>query len=348
MADDGPELRIREWLAGRRVDLNGRFRAMARARPGLDPGKVLALCRELLPPLAVEPHPGLHELLEAVFDLILLHSGRGLIGMGSAEPTALEILLRHSFPALRPRLLERPRSLPAALSNATENMAAAGARFARELAMLAGVAEDAGQLEDAGGILAWRLGEPRLRRGALERASMLPGKLALAALGEPGWPEPAARVAIAALMADSWRKLDELFTPETLELLSGSPGVDVVDGLVRAAEAGAQPCENWPMRGSVGDFTGFDGDFEFPPVLLETGPESNRHCFLTRHGPTETLVHADAFGWSCQPAVAPQRNTAFHEIPSGTTSAVRGNDYLAHTRANSFRIRVHVPPRVPL
>jgi hypothetical protein len=348
MADDGPELRIREWLTGRRVDLNGRFRAMARARPGLDPGKVLGLCRELLPPLAVKPHPGLPELLDAVFDLILLHSGRGLIGIGSTEPTALEILLRQSFPALLPRLLERPRSLPAALSNATENMAATGARFAKELALLAGVAEDAGQLEDAGGILAWRLGEPRLRRGALERASGLPGKLVLAALGEPGWPEPAAPVVVAALGADAWRRLGELFTPVTLEMLSGSPGVDVVDGLVRAAGAGAPPCDNWPLRGSVGDFTGFDGDFEFPPILLETGPESNRHCFMTRHGPAEMLVHADAFGWSCQPVVAPQRNAACFGIPTGTTSAIDGKDYRAHTRANSFRIRVHVPPRMPL
>lgn len=348
MADDGPELRIREWLTGRRVELNGRFRAVARARPGLDPGKVLALCREFLPPLATEPHPGLPELLDAVFDLILLHSGRGLIGIGSAEPTALEILLRHSFQELRPRLLELPRSLPAALSNATENMAAAGARFARELVLLAKVAEDAGQLVEAGEILAWRLGEPRFRRGALDRASRLPPKLVLAALGEPAWPESAAPVAVAALRADAWRRLDELFTPETLEMLSGSPRGDVLAGLVRAAEAGAPPCESWPLRGSVGDFRGFDGDFEFPPVLLEAGPESNRHCFITRHGPAEMLVHADAFGWSCQPVVAPQRNVAFHGIPAGTTSAVQGKDYRALTHANSFRIRVHVPPRMPL
>jgi len=72
-----------DWLAARREELNARFR-QARKRFGrLDGERVLELAAEVLAPLAGAGEPGTADLLAAVYDLILLHAGRGLLAAGN-------------------------------------------------------------------------------------------------------------------------------------------------------------------------------------------------------------------------------------------------------------------------
>src|SRR5262245_60028499 len=154
MADDAEMIAgpVRDWLAARRHDLNGRFRLAQRRFPRLSAETVFPLCRELLPPLAGTGEAGSAELLASVYELILLHAGRGTLAPENGGSPALNELLRVTFPRLRPLLLARPSDLPAALSNAVENLGGRGLDMARGLAELGTAGDD---LLDAGAVLAW-------------------------------------------------------------------------------------------------------------------------------------------------------------------------------------------------
>ena len=347
---------MRDWLAAQRASLNGRFRAAARRSPGLEPEAVLALLRELLPPLAPEPHPNLPALLEAVFDLVLLHAGRGTLTPepGGGRNPAVGALLRETFPALRPLLLARPRSLPGGLSNAAENLGRRGLAFARELPAVGARLADADQLPAAGAVLAWRLGDARLRNAALTAAGALPPAAVLAALGVPSWPPAAAPLLLAALAADGWRTPREVFTGATLDELAAGPGAGRLEALRRAADARpAAPPARWKPADPVGNFRGFEGDFDEPPVLLADG-RATRHRFWVRSGRDAYRVDADGFGWACVAAgpagqrPCPAGAPAGLAVPPRATSVLALPDLAAYTRSDSFRIRLLVPPREPL
>jgi hypothetical protein len=347
---------LRDWLAARRALLNGRFRAAARRFPKLEPGVVLALCKELLPPLAQEPHPNLPALFEAVFELVLLHAGRGTLTPepGGGRNPAVGVLLRETFPALRSLLLARPRSLPGALSNAAENLGRRGIAFARTLPAVGARLADADQLPAAGAVLAWRLGDARLRNAALAAAVALPPGAVLPALGVPSWPSGAAPLLLAALAADGWRTPEGVFAAATLDELAAGPGAGRLEALrLRAVARPAAPLARWALADRVGNFRGFDGDFDEPPVLLADG-RTTRHRFWVRSGRDAYRVDADAFGWVCGAAgpaeqpPCPPTPPAGLAAPGRATSVLALPDLAAYTRSDSFRIRLLVPPGEPL
>jgi hypothetical protein len=378
----------RDWLEASRGALNGRFRLAQRRFPKLDLQAVLALIAELLPPLAGEGEDGSADLLSSAYDLILLHAGRGTLAPapgGGGSHAGISFLLRHTFPRLRHLLLARPGFLPAALSNATENLGRGGADFAREIAGIAGFLRNAGDLLEAGTVLAWRLGEARLRGKALEMAPRLPPRAALSALGLPDWPETAAPLAVSALAADAWRHPQRLFTPETLGHLERE-APEKRETLEQALAASpAAPLSEWTLAGRPGDFAGFDGHFAEPPLLLKCGDPCSRYRFWVRSGEAHSRIDADAFGWVSRPdpladfpaaeiSARPGRLASLISgkkesrearlFPDGTferggdsvsfpyakraTSFVARDDFLAFTLADSFRVRVLAPSWRPL
>lgn len=285
-----------EWLASRRDDLNRRF-AMAHKRfPALDRDTVLLTLAEVLPPLA-EPAPGSDALLSSVYDLVLLHAGRGAF----ASRPGLDLLLRLAFPALRPLLLRQPRTLPAALSNAVENLGARGEAFARALPAVGVHLCTADTLLQAGGVLAWRLGEARLRRQALELAPTLPPAAVLAAL-DLDWPPPAAPGALACLRLSAWQHPRELLRPETVVGLAVAPPQEVESLVARIGALAPPPLARWRPVARVGAFAGFGGEFVSPPEVLPGGDE---HRFSVRAGSETFGVDADLFGWVARPAELP-------------------------------------------
>jgi hypothetical protein len=354
LADEGLTGVLRDWLAAARPALNNRFRLAARRFPRLDPEAVLALCRDLLPPLAAEPHANLPALLDAVFDLILLHSGRGTLTReadGHAQP--ISVLLRETFRQLRPYLLARPRFLPGALSNATENLGQRGLTFARTLPAVAAHLTDAEQLPTAGAFLAWRLGDARLRAAVLAAPPLPPGAL-LAALGVSSWPVAAAPLLLTALATDGWRTPERLFSAATLEELAGNLSAERLEELRRrAGVAASAPPGKWELIDRVGNFRGFEGAFDEPPLLLvET--QTTRHCLWARSGSEVYRVDADAFGWVCSLAApseqppCPAKRPRGLAVPKEATSVLSLPDLAAYTRPDSFRIRLLAPPREPL
>ncbi|MDP2314799.1 MAG: hypothetical protein Q8P41_17980 [Pseudomonadota bacterium] len=258
-----------DWLPDRRVQLNERFERARRRTPALDPADTLARLATAIPGLA-GPEPAAARLLDVVYDLVLLHAGRGAF----ARHPGLAVLLEETFPALRPALLAAPVSLPGALSNAVENLGAVGEAWARALPGVVatlGAPVDAATLLDAGAVLAWRLGEARLRVGALERARALPVATVRAALKLGDVDVPAV---LARLTTDAWN-----------------------DPLGPSDKA-------WRRVGVVGGFAGFGGPFEAPPRVLDGGEP---HVFHVVSGGRHFRVDADRYGASARPEPDPGR-----------------------------------------
>jgi hypothetical protein len=303
---------LRDWLAANREALNARFHRARRRFNRLDADTTLTLCRALLPRLA-GTEAGASDLLMSVYDLILLHEGRGLL----AESGALRLLLSDIFPLLRPVLLQRPRTLPGALSNAVENLGPRGDDFVLGLNELAGRITTPEELLGTGALLAWRLGDARLRLAALDAAPRLPAGLALAALGISEQPEADAPALFARLAADAWT-------------VPGRSLPEAADG--------------WRVAGQVGAFAGFGGHFEEPPVLVSAA-DTMRHRFWVCCGSEVFRLDADAFGWVCRPdpaieAVKNPLRKPVAGVPENGTSIFAGPDWLAYTRADSFRVTV--------
>lgn len=332
---------LRDWLATRREELNGRFRLARRRFPQLDPGAVLTLTRELLTPLPFDS-----ELYSAVYDLILLHVGRATLTPDGGSVPGLGVLLRETFPRIVSLLLDAPRSLPGALSNAVENSGRRGVEFARRLASVAGQLSRSNELLDAGVVLAWRLGDARCREAALEIAPRLTPRALLAALDLAAWPDAAAPLAVAVLTRNGWRDPASMFAPETL-----SDRRQIASLIDSFGSDSAVSVERWMTARSIGDFTGFDGQFEQPPLLLADDRAMRHRCWV-RVGQTIYRVNADVYGWSCQPdgsvdfpvaVPTPSRKGAKLAYRSAT-SLVQRDEVLLYTLADSFRIRVLTPP----
>jgi hypothetical protein len=321
--------RAADWLAARRQDLNARFVRARKRHPRLQGDEVKATVAAVLPAL-VGDEPRADAFCETVYDLILLHAGRGSF----ATQPGLGILLREVFPRLRPHLLARPSSLPQELSNAVENLGPRGADMARGLGALGALVSTPAELRDAGVVLAWRLGEARLRTAALAVAAKLPPSVVAAALGYADWPEAAIALAVAALSRDAWH------APEAH-----------AQALVPDAGAALHAVAR------LGDFAGLGGSFEQPPVLLAFG---NRHRFYVRSGSACFAIDADAFGQVCRPVAdpgvpiaTPGRDAAklAARVPdsgershlAGATSLVVFDGVVAATSADSHRVRVFAP-----
>jgi len=294
---EGP---AREWLEARREELNARFLLARRRFPRLDGRVVLDLAAELLPALAGKGERGSAELMQSIYELILLHAGRGLVGADAGE-TPLGVLLRETFPRLRPLLLKDPRALPAALSNAVENHAEHGIIFARALPDLAAHVTEPAELLDAGAVLAWRLGQPRLREQALDLAAKLPPAATLAALLLEDWPAEAAEPLRAALQADAWRAPEQVLSSATRARLKEMPAGKVKEVRERLAAPPLETAAAWDLGGSIGNFTGFGGTFEEPPLLLDAGARGTRHRFWALSTDGVFRIDADVFGWTCRP-----------------------------------------------
>jgi hypothetical protein len=362
---------VRDWLSAQRQDLNGRFNRARRRFPRLDPLLVLALCRELLPGVSGNGEAGSAELLSAVYDLILLHAGRGTLAPdGSGSLPGVAVLMRETFSALRRLLLTRPGSLAGALSNAVENLGPCGVAFARRLANVAEFVSSGDDLLNTGVVLAWRLGYARCRSRALALAPRLPPGAVLRALGLAHWPIAAAPLAIAGLAAHGWRRPEALLTKQTLDQLERDP--ERAAPLIAAlALPSSEPLDAWSLANRVGNFRGFDGHFNEPPLLLNSSSEGNRHRFWVRSGAAKYRMDADVFGWVCRPD--PSADFPSREVPpplrkkgreprpsplvvvtaqgesvklpqlAGATSVLLGDGMLAFTLADSFRVRVLAP-----
>lgn len=272
LADPPPSLRT--FLGGRRDELNLRFLRMAQRYPKLHPDLALLQLAEILP-LHAGDEPAAERLLSTIYDLVLLHVARDAF---SRQP-ALATLLRTTLadPPLRRLALEAPDRLPAELSNAIENLGSKATAFAAQLGSLAARASNVEAFSLAGAVLAWRLGESRLRKPALAALASLDPVLWLTALGEERSGRDAMSVA-AALRHEGWRE------PST-------PAGDVKDG--------------YEVVARLGRFTGFGGIFEHPPELVVTDADDldDRHHFHARVGETIFRIEADCYGASLRPAI---------------------------------------------
>jgi hypothetical protein len=340
------------FLETRREDLNARFDRAQRRTPALDGTYVLLLLEEHLAPLAGD-EPGADELLSSLYDLVLLHAGRDAF---AARP-ALSRLFRVGIGAARRHCLERPRSLPAALSNAVENLETLGRgrgeAFVDGIAALAPLVPDAAALLDAGALLAWRLGEARLRSAALTVAARLPPAAVLTALRLADWPVAAAPLAIAALTDDAWHRPETRIAKETLaNIAAASDPAPLVEN-ARAALAAA-PRGPLVVVGEAGAWAGFGGPFVAPPTVLAGEERHVAHLRVPAPAaePTAMRVVADCYGAVFRPALTPAADVAPPRVDLKALLGARpasvatlGDGVLCAALADSHRLRFLAPSR---
>jgi hypothetical protein len=274
----------------------------------------------------------------------------------------------------------RPRFLPGALSNVVENLGVHGEEFARQVVDVAGHLHSPADLMDAGAVLAWRLGEARLRTEALRLAEGLPAAATLAALKLGGWPTEAAALVIAALKADAWRRPEDAIPAATLEKLPKASPKKLEDLRRDLSSPPRALLATWSPVGPIGNFTGFDGHFDEPPFLL-AAPESSRHRLWALAANGAFRIDADLYGWSCRPdaaaadykvgevkgrgfiasllgagddggpRLAPDGTLAYGgesvKLPemAGASSFVAREDFIAWTSPDSHRIRLRTASR---
>lgn len=289
-----------DWLKRNRDGLNQRVR-LARHQGGRPDSALLsAWLHRLLPALCARQAGD--AVLQAVFDLVLLLAAQSRLPATTACDAQGRLL--DALPDLASTLNARP-DLLAAFSNAAGNLGRSGQEFAAALPTLA-AACPAERLLEAGAVLAWRLGEPRLRQRALSIAATLPPAAAAVALEVPG---SHLAEAIAQLNANAWRR----------------PGR--------------------PVLAQIGDFTGFGGPFAVPPLLLGTSQSHGLHvrCGSIRHRIIadafgwRCLPDADPAGTVAKSKVA----AAVKPLITGCSSWVLLQPgVLACTRPDSFRIRI--------
>lgn len=364
------------WLASRRGELNSRFERMRSRFPAMTAEAVLGHLADILPPLA-GPEPASGDLLSSVYDLVLLHAGRDAF----ASRPCLDLLLRQLFPKIRRLLIQRPSAVPGALSNAVENLGALGPAFVAALGPVADSIDDHTILLDAVAVLAWRLGEARLRETALSIAQRLPARVLLTGLGLADWPDAAASLVLEDLRTTGWRHPTGLFTESSLQALRDPQPGAVAALKTSISAATASPLRSWTVSARVGDFSGFAGNFDTPPVVLDGG---DRHQLFARCGAQDFRIDADAFGWVCRPhhsmdlpvrtvddpsalrrlVARLQSTSADRLLPDGTLTIAGDSARLpalsgavsftvrpslvATTHADSHRIRIATPPCLPL
>ena len=204
----------------------------------------------------------------------------------------------------------------------------------------------------------------------------------------------AAALATTALAADGWHAPKSRISPATLAGLRGATrerveelGRQLAQG-VEASEsqaASAVPLSSWARVAQVGEFTGFGGVFDEPPLVLDGGPRGpgNRHRFWAQSGEAVFRIDADAFGWVCRPApgvklgvrLAESGNPAQRGAPgtapgavalytggtlvigaetrvlpelAGATSYALLQRAIAVTTGDSHRIRIFAPAPMPI
>ena len=268
-----------------------------------------------------------------------------------------------TFPRLRRLLLARPTDLPAALSNAVENLGGRGLELARGLADLADQVAGGDELLDAGAVFAWRLGEARLRARAGEGpparttgSSARSGDLRVARSGcPPGYCRPGRRRLA--------RRQEEMLTPRTLADLprpdpraarrSGRTDWQSVlrreCGLAAGGIAGELSRLRRPIR-STADPTRCRQSEQSTPFLgavpaHQSWPTGT--CSAGYAGPIPRRI----FRLPKEPRheVSGLNLSAYFVRGSARlTSCVEFDNIMAFTLADSFRIRLLTPERSPL
>jgi len=292
-----------DWLKRNRDGLNQRIR-LARHQGGRPDSALLsAWLHRLLP--ALSARQASDALLQAAFDLVLLLAAQSRLPAVARAGSDAQGRLLDALPELAPTLSLRP-DLLAAWSNAVGNLGGRGREFAAALPDLANACPPERLLE-AGAVLAWRLGEPRLRQRALAIAATLPPTATASALDVP---VSHLADAMAQLNANAWRR----------------PGR--------------------PVLTQIGDFNGFGGPFAVPPLLLGTSQGHNLHvlCGTLRHRIAadafgwRCLPDADPAG---APAKAKVPAAAKPLLAGCSSWVLLQPGVLACTRPDSFRVRIH-------
>ncbi|MCC7358321.1 MAG: hypothetical protein IT317_02520 [Anaerolineales bacterium] len=283
-------------LANHRSRFNAQYAEARRWRPNLDGPAFQAHLADVVAPVIEEVAalvPAKAEAAaEALYDLSLELIGQEFLGPRARNPV-IGLGWQRLLPPLAAHLAADPRRFTGALTNALYQLAATpGARaeaWMAEVLTLAPLCVDTASLLAAAQVAAWRAGLAHYRRSALQVCRRLPGRLAVAALGEPGLKPPTGprlETALARLYDDPW-----LAPAQALAGQSGERRMQLV--------------------ARVGAFRGFGGLFLAPPKVSSPGGQ-----FVVDDGQGQWLLHADRFGATLHRAATPPTEPEVTQAPS--------------------------------
>lgn len=264
-----------DWLAANRDKLNERMLTTIKRYPQFSVPNFFAELDAILPALATHA-----AVLDTAYDLVLLHVSRTTF----TRMPALRRLFTEWLPVHLALAAAEPQLL-AQLSNAIESSWAEG--FVDALLLLPEL--DAPTLLKTGAVLAWRLGDARVRTAAQQLFSQLPARALLVALGHEDWDDAHAPLLARQLEVDQWRVwLDEPVTEVRVPALA----YDKLESLA-----------------CIGDFTGFGGVFDTPPRLMFG---DDPHLFFVRCADQGFAITADGYGSRIRPLseVTPEISSA--------------------------------------
>ncbi len=271
-----------DLLNSRRGTFNQLFARMRWEHPNLDPAGFMRLLEDVLDPLllslAENADPSvLPGVVETLYDLLLRLYARNLVG----EKRRMDWVQKgweDLLPALAPHLLISPGRTAAACSNALFNLAGADpARWIRVMKALGKVTDGPDVLLAAGKVLGWRCGLAHYRDSALRLAENLPKDVIRLIFDLP----------------------QEILPAEALRRMAADPWWQP-DGEDRPALKVAR---------IVGNFSGFGGVFETPPVVF-----AHKGRLLARDAVRTWQVFADSFGTAFQPAKSPNPVQPDHAV----------------------------------
>jgi hypothetical protein len=206
-------------------------------------------------------------VVDALFDLSLNLFRHNLLGP-KAKTAAIPDAWRNLLPLI-PRLLARePARVAGSITNALYNLSRTRGTRRRDwiqaLMSVGSSCQNAGELLDCGGIVAWRCGMAQYRGGALEKAAALSPSLASQTLGLPPGTTPEQIVdVIHKLSANPW------ITPQ---------------GALRETK------RELKIMTKAGAFRGFGGQFLSPPKVQSVAGE-----LVASDGTGSWRLHADVY-----------------------------------------------------
>jgi len=264
-------------LKNNRDEINKRVEKARQHFPGLDLNAVKYGFKNVFEPLikAVEnirpDQTGF--VFSVVLDIFLLAVAKRYYSLPEKRftQTRLELLFEKLLPSLPEIVAESPTNFIGKLFNAGENLREKAQEFYTNLVKISDFIT-LKNISEIGQVIAWTVGESRLRKHSLRLLEKLPPEfcIKLANIGDipKSKIEEVAQYIILALKSDKWRKINNPFSPSFIEFLQNDK--KITQELINKETGTINFSDKRPLVlfNDVGDYIGFKGNFSSPPRLI--------------------------------------------------------------------------------
>lgn len=276
-----------EILKKNREEINKQVDIARQKNPRIDYNAIKYGLKHVFEPLfslfEIDDMKKLEDIFEFVFDLFLYAVSKRYYALPGKNITSIrmELLFEQLLPLIPEILAKSPTSSIGRLINAGENLRDKSEEFYRRLIKVAKVGcLNSDNLANVGIIIAWSVGETRLRQSALKILEKLNPDLIVTLLDLDKIPRSItinfAPYISTILEYNKWRSLNKPFSEKFMKLIQNGQIVsqDLIENEIKGS--GIITTSKLKILNDVGGFYGFGGGFKTPPRII--------------WGPNETLI----------------------------------------------------------